>query len=164
MHGDAHLLRRPFAGVREARAGRVRHADMRHAAGAEKGFLACKGSVDILIDKDEIAGGKLFAERAAGRDADHVRDAQPFEGVDIGAVGHRGGAMDMAASVAGQKGHRHPVEPPGQDRVRGGAPGRLDALPCGAFQPVDLIQSRSADHPDHGLCHCSRLRIGQAQA
>jgi hypothetical protein len=154
MHGDARVLRRPFAGVREARAGRVRHAHMRHTAGAEKGFLAREGAVDVLIDKDEIARRKLLAERPAGRDADHVRDAQPFQRVDIGAVGNRGGAMDMAAPVTGQKGHGHAAQGAGQDRIRGRAPWRLDGLPAGLFQPVDLVEPRSADHPDHGLRHC----------
>ncbi len=56
--------------------------------GAEKGFGAGEGAVDILIHDDEIAGAIIFAQGAYGGDGDDIRAAQPFERVDIGAVGH----------------------------------------------------------------------------
>ncbi len=61
---------------------------MRHATRAEKAFGPGKGAVDELIHNHEVARRHLFAERPAGADADHIGDAQPFQRVDVGAVGH----------------------------------------------------------------------------
>ena len=153
MHGDAGGARGGAAGLRQARAGGVGDADMAHAAGPEEGLVARDGAVDELIHEHEIARRAVLAERPAGRDRDHVGDTKPFERVDIGAVGHGRGGMDMAAPVAGQKGHRHTLERAGEDRVGWRAPRGFDLLPRGPLQPVDLVESRAADHPDHRLCH-----------
>jgi len=90
-----------IAGIGKPRAGRVRDTYMRHAARPEERFLAREGAVDELIDNHEIARRHFLAERPAGGNGDQVGHPQPLHRVDIGAVGHRGGAVHMAAAVAG---------------------------------------------------------------
>ena len=124
---------------------------MGDAAGAEEAFLAGKGPVDKLIDEHEIARCHLFAERPAGGDRDKIGHTQPLQRVDIGAVGHRGGGVDMAAPVTRQEGHFDAIQMPRQHRVGGGAEGAVDPDPLRAFQPLDLIDARAAEYADHAL-------------
>ena len=61
--------------------------------------------------------------------------------------------MHMTAPMAGQKGHRHPVERAGEDRIRGHAPRGFHRAPFGPLQPVNLVEPGAPDYPDHCLCH-----------
>ena len=61
--------------------------------------------------------------------------------------------MHVPAPVPRQKRHRPAVQRAGQDLVRRRAEGALHLAPLRAFQPLDLVDARAADHPDHGLCH-----------
>ena len=131
----------------------MRHRDMRDAAGAEEGFLPREGAVNELIHKDKIARRHLLAERPASRDGDHIRDAEPLQRVDIGAVGDGGRAVDVTPPVTRQEGHRHPVERTRQNGVRRRAPGGLDAGPFRALKPVDVIDAGAADHGNFRLGH-----------
>ena len=60
-------------------------APLKRARGGEAGADPREGPVDELVHDDEIAGRHLFAERSAGRDADHIGHAQPFQRADVGA-------------------------------------------------------------------------------
>ena len=141
MHGDALCPRGHGTGRAKAGAGGMGQADMRDTTRAEEGFLAGKGAVDELVDNHEVARGIGLAEGSAGRDRDHVGHAKALHRINIGAVGHVGGGMDMAAPVAGKEGHRDAVKAPDQHLVRGRAPGGCHLDPACAFQPVDLVQA-----------------------
>ena len=104
-----------------------------------------------LVDDDEISGGEILAEGTDGGDGEDVGAADAFQGVDVGPVGDGRGIMDVAPSVAGQKGDGEAIQAADQHLVRWLAPGGLDLDPSRAFQPVDLIDPRSSDHAEHGL-------------
>jgi hypothetical protein len=126
---------------------------MCHASRPEKALVAGNRAVDELVHHHEIAGCHFLAEAADGRDRDDIRNAQPFERVDVGAVGHIGGRVHMAAPVAGQKGHRHAPKTPRQDRVGGRTPRRFDLLPAGVLQPVDLVDARATNDAKNSISH-----------
>ena len=151
--GDAFLGRRLGQGADEPRADRMGERDVRHEAVAEKAFVARMRPVDELVGEDEMAGRQLLAERAAGRDRDHVGDARPLQRVDIGAVIDRGRRMDMAAPMTRQENEIDAREPAEQKRVRRFAPGRFDRFPTGVFKPADVIDARSADDAENGFGH-----------
>ena len=153
VHIDASVARSGFARVTQARAGGVRYADMGHAAGAKERLFPRNGPVDELVYDDKITRCHFIAERPAGRHTDHIRAAQPFERVDIGAVGDGRGRMHMPAAVARQKGHVDPVERAGQDRVGWRAPRAFHGKPLGPLQAIDIIDAGAADHGDFRLCH-----------
>jgi hypothetical protein len=67
-------------------AGRLRHRDVRHQPLAEEALVAGEGAVDELVDHHEMAGRQVLAQRAAGRQRQDVGDADPLQGVDVGAV------------------------------------------------------------------------------
>ena len=164
VHVDARVARGGFAGVAQTWAGGVRHADMGHAAGAEERFLPCDGAVDELVHDHKISRCHFIAERPAGRDADHICAAEPFQRIDIGAVGNGRGRMHMSASVARQKGHLYPVQRAGQDRIGGRAPGAFHGKPFGPLQPVDVIDAGAADHGNFRLSHEVALGLSCAQS
>ena len=77
-------------------------------------------------------------------------DAQSFQGVNIGAVGHRSRAVDVPASVAGQESDGLSVKCACQDGVGGGAPRAVDGGPLGAVEPEHVIKPGAAD--DAQIC------------
>ncbi len=68
----------------QARAHRVGHGHMGHAAGAEKAFLPRKGAVDELVGDDEGAGRQVGPQAAHGAERQHIGGAQCFECRDVG--------------------------------------------------------------------------------
>ena len=60
----------------------------------------------------------------------------------------------MATAMARQEGDLVAVEPAAQERVRGLAEGRGDALPTLVAQPVDIVEPAAADDADHGCYGC----------
>ena len=134
--------------------------DMRHAAGAEKAFLAGHGAVDELIDDHEIPRCHFLAERPAGGNAYHIRTAQSLKRVDIRAVGDRGRRMHMPPAMARQKDHGDPVQRSGQHLIRRRAPRSLNRDPIGILKPVDVVNAGAADHGDFRICHGGSLCLG----
>ena len=120
---------------------------------AKKRFLPREGAVDELIDNDEIPRCHLFPERAAGRDGDHIRHAEPFQSVDIGAVRHGGRRMHMAAPVSGQKHHVNAIQLPAKQLIGRCAKGGGNIDPFRAVQAIDVINARAADHGNFGCGH-----------
>ena len=151
MHVDACGFGRGFASVRQARAGWMCNRDMRHAPGAKERLFTCKGAVNELIYNDKIARSHRLAERTAGRDRDHIGHAKPFQRIDIGAVRHGGRRVPMPTPVTRQEGHFHAVQAACQDLVRRCAPRGFNRDPLRAFKPIDVVNSRAADHGNHGL-------------
>ena len=65
---------------------------------------AQEGAVDELVGDDEVSGPVLFFERADGGERKDARDAEFFEGVEVGAEIEFGGQDTMTASVTGEEG------------------------------------------------------------
>ena len=137
----------------QARADRMGHRHMGDKAGAEEAFLAGEGAVDELVGHHEGAGRQFLFQRAAGRDRDHIGDADALQGVDIGAVIDAGGGLDMAAAMARQEHHVHAVKGAGEKLVGGLAPGAFDRLPAGVFQAGNLIDAGAADDAENRFGH-----------
>ena len=85
---------------------RMRHGDMRHAAGAEERARARMGAVDELIDQHEGAGRQFRLERAASRKRNEIGYARALEHVDIGAIVDVARRQPMALVVPRQKDNR----------------------------------------------------------
>ena len=160
---DALFPRRQGQGAGQTRADRMRHGKMRDKAGTEKTLLPRKGAVDELVRHHEGAGRQFRAQRAAGRDRDHVGDAHPFQGIDIGAVIDAARGLDMAAAMARQKHHIHAMKGSRQQLIRRLPPRAFHRLPAGIFQPRNFIDSGPADDSKHGFSHeKGRSSLGKA--
>ena len=100
---------------------------------------------------DEGAGRQILAQRAAGRNRDHVRHARALQRVDIGAVVDRAGRLDMAAAVARQEDEIDALKAAEQEIVRGLAPGRFHAFPAPVFETGNVIDAAAADDAENCL-------------
>ena len=129
----------------------MRDRDMRDTAGAEEGFLARKTPVNELVHNDEMARRQIFSQGPHGGKRDEFRAANPLQRINIGAVIQCRWRDGMAAPMAGQKGARHAIKPPGQDFIRRITPGRAYLHPAAVFQPFHVIKPGAADQADHGL-------------
>ena len=87
----------------EIRAKGIGSADMGHQSLSEEGTFALASKIDHLVGDDEFTGFEILAQRAARADADHVRYAQGFERVDIGAIVDLTWQNVMADAVASQE-------------------------------------------------------------
>src|SRR5210317_362365 len=85
-------------------------ADMTHATAGEEGAGALPRAVNKLIHNHKMPRCHRIAKRAAGAHGDDIRDPKPFESVNIGAIGHITGGMDMAAPMSRQKHHFDSVQ------------------------------------------------------
>ena len=71
---------------------------------------ALLGVVKDLVRDDDVAGGVILAQGAAGIDADDAFRTQRFQGIDIGPVGHIGGHDMVAEAMPGQESHALPFQ------------------------------------------------------
>ena len=145
--------------ARRLRADRMRHRDMGDEAGAEEAFLAREGAVDELVRHHEGAGRQFFLQRAAGRDRDHVGDADALQGVDIGAVVDRGRRLDMAAAVARQEDEVDALERCRSAARRTARPTGFSRSASGRFRGPEFIDAAAADDAENRLGHELRCAI-----
>ena len=129
---------------------------MTHATAGEKGAGPLCGAVYELIDQNKMSWLHLVAKRTAGTDRDDICHSKPFQSVDIGAIGHIAGGMDMAAPVTGQEDHFDTGQLSGQQLIGRHAPGTLDLLPFGVLQPINVINPGATNHSN--FCCAHRLR------
>ena len=128
--------------VADAAADRVRHRHMRDAALSEKAFLSREGSVDELVDDDEIAGLELLAQAADRRQGHDVGHAAALQRVDIGAEIYLGGRQYVPAAVPRDEHDRLAVECAEAEFVGSRAERALNAAPLDIRKAVDLIEAR----------------------
>ena len=140
----------------EISAKRIGHADVTDKPVAKEGTFAAFGVVENLVGDDDVAGGVIVAQRAAGADRNDAFNAQQFEGVDVGAVVDFGGSQPVAFAVAGEKGDFDSVEVADHHWVAGRAKGCDDVTLFDIIEADHVVQARAADDGEgdfvgHGL-------------
>src|SRR3546814_2163563 len=89
--------------------------------------------------------------------AHDLGDAGALQGVDVGTGVQRRGRQLVAAAGARQEHQPLAVQLAAQQRIGGRAEGRLDAVPLGVAEALDLVDAAAADNADDRrrsrLCH-----------
>ena len=100
--GDFVFLRGFQKDLSQVFADRVGKGDVGDDALSKEGMvLGLFGSVDKLVDEDDVAGMVLGLEGTDGADADDPFDAERFHGPDVGAVVEFGGHQAVSSGVSG---------------------------------------------------------------
>jgi hypothetical protein len=122
---------------------RMRHRDMRDAAGAEEELArACVRSTNWSINTNVPGANSALNEPQAKRD--QIGHAGALERVDIGAVVDVAWRQPMALVVAREKDNRQPANLAGQERARRLAPRAFNVLGLRIGQPRQVVDTGAA--------------------
>lgn len=108
------------------------------------------GAIHELIHEDQGAGWQVLAEGADGIDREQVRDADPLEAVDVGAVVDAAGCHAMSRTVPGQEGDRGPAQFAEQQGGGRYPEGTRHLLPALVVKSLEMVQAASTDDPEQG--------------
>ena len=121
--------------------------DMSRNPPAEKGVDAV-GSVEKLVDDDEIFRFDFFFERSYGIDGDQLFDTEVLEPVNIGPCVDFRGKKPVAAAMAAEKSDPCPLQRSQNEGIRGASEGSVEADFRDIFNPFDFIKARAAEDAD----------------
>ena len=114
--------------VRKVAAERFRHRDVRDESLPKEGAGAPVRVVVDLVGDDDVAGGVVFAQGAAGIDADDALDAEGFERVNVGAIVDLAGADLVSQPVPRQEGDFLFLQCANHDGRAGSAKGSVEIV------------------------------------
>ena len=124
---------------------------MRHDAFIEKCRDPAFSEIDELIRQHDVARVDRLLHAADRADGDHLRHADRFQCIDVGAVIDTAGIGPMPTSMAGKKCNPDTIQGADDQRIRWRAEWGADTHLANLFQPVNVVQSTAADDADRGL-------------